>query len=103
LAKVRRDDFIFNPGRPISNVAMAMKLRRDPTAHGFRSSFHDRAAERTTFPAKISAITLPHMVGDKVEAVYRGGTRSRSPKPGRNSAAHHRRLHVSCRPREIPG
>jgi hypothetical protein len=47
--------------------------RSDLTAHGFPSSFHDRAAERTTFPAEISPMAHAHMIGDKVEAAYRRG------------------------------
>jgi integrase len=46
-------DFVFRgskPGRPLSNMAFLMLLRRmkreDLTVHGFRSSFRDWAAER---------------------------------------------------------
>jgi len=58
-------------------MAMLMLLRRmgrgDLTAHGFRSSFRDWAAERTTFPAEVAEMALAHTVGDKVEAAYRRG------------------------------
>jgi integrase len=58
-------------------MAMLMTLRRmkrdDLTAHGFRSSFRDWAAERTTFPAEVAEMALAHTVGDKVEAAYRRG------------------------------
>jgi len=44
-------------GRPLSNMGMAMTLRRmgrdDLTVHGFRSSFRDWAAERTNFPSEV--------------------------------------------------
>jgi integrase len=80
LAKVRESDFVFAGGRharPISNMAMLMTLRRmgrgDLTAHGFRSSFRDWAAERTTFPAEVAEMALAHTVSDKVEAAYRRG------------------------------
>jgi integrase len=80
LAKVRESDFVFpggRHGRPISNMAMLMTLRRmkrdDLTAHGFRSSFRDWAAERTTFPAEVAEMALAHTVSDKVEAAYRRG------------------------------
>jgi integrase len=80
LAKVRESDFVFpggRHGRPISNMAMLMTLRRmgrgDLTAHGFRSSFRDWAAERTTFPADVAEMALAHTVSDKVEAAYRRG------------------------------
>ena len=80
LAKVREGEFVFpggRHGRAISNMAMLMTLRRmkrdDLTAHGFRSSFRDWAAERTTFPAEVAEMALAHTVSDKVEAAYRRG------------------------------
>jgi integrase len=80
LVKVRESDFVFpggRHGRPISNMAMLMTLRRmsrgDLTAHGFRSTFRDWAAERTTFPAEVAEMALAHAVSDKVEAAYRRG------------------------------
>ena len=47
--------------------------RGELTAHGFRSSFRDWAAERTGFPAELAEMALAHVVGDKVEAAYRRG------------------------------
>jgi integrase len=80
MEKVRESDFVFPGGksrRPISNMAMAMTLRRmdrgDLTVHGFRSSFRDWAAERTGFPAEVAEMALAHTVSDKVEAAYRRG------------------------------
>jgi integrase len=80
LREIRQGDFVFpgsRMGRPISNMAMLMLLRRmgrgDLTAHGFRSSFRDWAAERTTFPAEVAEMALAHAVSDKVEAAYRRG------------------------------
>jgi integrase len=74
------DGFIFPGGkleRPLSNMAFLMLLRRmgrrDVTAHGFRSTFRDWAAERTRFPAEVAEMALAHTVGDKVEAAYRRG------------------------------
>ena len=72
--------FVF-PGikreKPLSNMAFLMLLRRmgrdDLTAHGFRSSFRDWAAERTNFPTEVAEMALAHSVGDKVEAAYRRG------------------------------
>ena len=56
---------------------MLMTLRRmgrgDLTAHGFRSTFRDWAAETTGFPAEVVEMALAHAVGDKVEAAYRRG------------------------------
>jgi integrase len=80
MAAIRSGDFVF-PGakakRPLSNMAFLMLLRRmrrdGSTAHGFRSTFRDWAAERTTFPAEVAEMALAHTVGDKVEAAYRRG------------------------------
>src|SRR5262249_33319844 len=74
------DDFVFSGGRrgkPLSNMAMTMTLRRmncgHLTVHGFRSSFRDWAAERTNFPSEIAEMALAHTIGNKVEAAYRRG------------------------------
>ena len=64
-------------GRPLSNMAFLMLLRRmerdDLTAHGFRSSFRDWATERTSYPSEVAEMALAHAVSDKVEAAYRRG------------------------------
>jgi integrase len=72
--------FIFaggKPGLPLSNMAFLMLLRRmnrdDLTAHGFRSTFRDWCAERTSFPSEVAEMALAHAVADKVEAAYRRG------------------------------
>jgi integrase len=74
------DSFVFpgsTPGMPLSNMAFLMLLRRmdrgDLTVHGFRSSFRDWAAERTSFPSEVAEMALAHVVGSKVEAAYRRG------------------------------
>ena len=74
------EQFVFSggkPGRPLSNMAFLMLLRRtgrgDLTVHGFRSSFRDWAAERTSFPSEVAEMALAHVVGNKVEAAYRRG------------------------------
>jgi integrase len=80
VAAVRQDDFIF-PGqkaqKPLSSMSMLMLLRRmgraDLTAHGFRSTFRDWAAEQTSFPSELAEMALAHTVSDKVEAAYRRG------------------------------
>ncbi|HKS89778.1 MAG TPA: integrase arm-type DNA-binding domain-containing protein [Stellaceae bacterium] len=67
------------PGRamPMSNMTMLMLLRRmkrtDLTAHGFRSTFSDWAAERTAYPREVVEMALAHAVENKVEAAYRRG------------------------------
>jgi integrase len=86
MAQARNGAFVFagdrpfnqrSGGRPISNMAMLMLLRRmgrgDITVHGFRSSFRDWAAERTGFPAEVAEMALAHVVADKLEAAYRRG------------------------------
>jgi integrase len=71
------EDFVFpggKRGKPLSNMAFLMLLRRmdrdDLTAHGFRSSFRDWAAERTNFPAEVAEMALAHTVSDKTVAAY---------------------------------
>jgi integrase len=43
----------------------------DLTAHGFRSTFRDWTAERTSFPREVAEQALAHTLPDKVEAAYR--------------------------------
>ncbi len=43
----------------------------DATTHGFRSSFRDWAAERTSFPREIIEQCLAHTVSSAVELAYR--------------------------------
>ena len=80
LATVREGDFVFagqSRGRALSNMALPMTLRRmnrtDLTAHGFRSTFRDWAAETHDSPSEVVEMALAHAVGDKVEAAYRRG------------------------------
>ncbi len=47
--------------------------RSDLTAHGFRSTFRDWAAERTNFPREVVEMALAHTIENKVEAAYRRG------------------------------
>jgi hypothetical protein len=61
LHQTRTSDVVFSGarrGKPISNMAMLMLLRRmgrgELTAHGFRSTFRDWAAECTNFPREIA-------------------------------------------------
>jgi integrase len=62
-------------GKGLSNMAFLTLLRRmnrsDITAHGFRSTFRDWAAERTNFPREVAEQALAHSLPDKVEAAYR--------------------------------
>jgi hypothetical protein len=45
----------------------------DTTVHGFRSSFHDWAAERTAFPHEVCEMALAHTIPNAAEAAYRRG------------------------------
>jgi integrase len=62
---------------PMSDMTMLMLLRRmsrtDLTAHGFRSTFSDWAAERTAYPREVVEMALAHAIENKVEAAYRRG------------------------------
>ena len=70
-------EFIFsNKGKKMSNMAMAMVLRRmliDVTVHGFRSSFRDWVAEETDHPSEVVEMALAHRIQNQVEAAYRRG------------------------------
>jgi integrase len=73
------DPLVFSSkrrGKPLSNMVFLMTLRRtghDVTAHGFRSSFRDWAAEETPFPNFVVEKALAHAIENKVEAAYRRG------------------------------
>jgi integrase len=58
-------------------MAMAAVLgwmdRDDVTVHGFRSTFRDRAAERTHYASYVVEMALAHTVGNAAEAAYRRG------------------------------
>ncbi len=80
MNEVRESDFVSPGGRkgkPLSNMAMLALLKRigrnDLTTHGFRSTFRDWAAERTTFPREVVEMALAHTIENKVEAAYRRG------------------------------
>jgi integrase len=71
-------DFVFpgqRRGRPMSDMTLTAVLRRmgrgEFTAHGFRSTFRDWAAERTNVPREIAELCLAHFVGNAVERAYR--------------------------------
>ena len=81
LAEELSDDglYIF-PGqsveKPLSTMVFLMMIRRMGkaiTAHGFRSSFRDWAAERTNFARQVCEMALAHTVSDKTEAAYLRG------------------------------
>lgn len=80
LRDAERGDWVFpggRKGRPLSNMAMLMLLRRmgrgELTTHGFRSCFRDWCAEQTNYPREVAEAALAHTIADKVEAAYRRG------------------------------
>ena len=64
-------------GQPMIDRALTYPLERmgrgDLTAHGFRSTFRDWAAEATGFPNHVVEQALAHAIGNAVEAAYRRG------------------------------
>jgi integrase len=76
-AKLRQSDLVFNGQRtksPLSDMSLAAVLKRmkfaGVTVHGFRSSFRDWCAERTSYPSEVAEIALAHSIGTKVEKAY---------------------------------
>lgn len=76
----RKGEYVFpgrSPDAPLSNMALLMTLgrmnRADITAHGFRSTFRDWAAECTNFPNEMVEMALAHVIEGKTEAAYRRG------------------------------
>jgi len=64
-------------GRPLSNMAMAVLLRRmgrkNLTVHGFRSTFRDWVGEATNYGRELAEAALAHAIKDKTEAAYSRG------------------------------
>ena len=78
LPRVEESELIFvgAKNRPLSDMSLTAVLRRmglDVTAHGFRSTFRDWAAETTAYPSEMAEMALAHTIGNKVEAAYRRG------------------------------
>jgi len=77
---VRLSDYVFpgaHQGKPVGKN-MPLKLLNKltgngATVHGFRSSFRDWAAERTSFPNQVVEMALAHAIPSAVEAAYRRG------------------------------
>ncbi|HXQ13349.1 MAG TPA: tyrosine-type recombinase/integrase [Caulobacteraceae bacterium] len=85
MAKAKTNDFVF-PGQRRGKVVRAdaalstsafdgvlVRMKRDVTTHGFRSSFRDWVAEVSTFPGDLAEAALAHTVGDATERAYRRG------------------------------
>ena len=60
-------------GKPMSDSTLSKLLKENNVGavpHGFRSSFRDWAAERTSFHREVVEAALAHKVANKVEAAY---------------------------------
>ena len=80
MQEIKLGEYVFpgtKRGAHLSSMAMLAVLERmgygDLTVHGFRSTFRDWAAERTSYPREVCEQALAHTVSDKVEAAYRRG------------------------------
>lgn len=82
LNEVKLSEYVFpgqKPRNPLSNMTMAMTMRRMgvgkdlATVHGFRSSFRDWAGDCTNAPREVAEGALAHIVGNAVEKAYRRG------------------------------
>jgi len=76
----REGQFVFagaKAGKPLSNMAMLELVRgmkgNGLTVHGFRSTFRDWAADRTSYANHVVEMALAHTVKDAVEKAYRRG------------------------------
>ncbi|CAE6838003.1 Prophage integrase IntA [Paraburkholderia aspalathi] len=62
-------------GRPLSNMAMLILLKRMSrhgiTVHGFRSTFRDWVAECTEYPDSLAEEALAHVIVSQTVAAYR--------------------------------
>jgi integrase len=70
--KLRTGDVVFagRGDKGLSDAALRRVLAGRATAHGFRSTFRDWAAERTNFPREVVEMCLAHSLGNAVEAAY---------------------------------
>lgn len=80
LPHKKATDYVFpsrQAGKPLSDMTLTAVLRRmgrgELTAHGFRSTFRDWAAECTHFPREVAEMALAHTIENAVEAAYRRG------------------------------
>ena len=77
---IRQSDYVFPGAYHGKAIGKNMPLRllnqitgTSATVHGFRSSFRDWAAERTSFPREVAEMALAHAIPNAVEAAYRRG------------------------------
>jgi integrase len=63
-------------GRPLSDMSLTAVMRRmklTAVPHGFRSTFSDWCAERTSIPSEVREMVLAHSIGNETEEAYRRG------------------------------
>lgn len=78
LPRLAGTDLLFPAprGGQLSDMTLTAAMRRmevDAVPHGFRSTFRDWVAERTSYPHDVAEMALAHAIGNKVEAAYRRG------------------------------
>ena len=81
MKDIQSGKYVFgnlNTGKPLSNGAMLMLIRRmgysgKITVHGFRSSFRDFIAEETDFANIVAEMALAHSIKSASERAYRRG------------------------------
>jgi integrase len=65
--------FTTNKGKPLTDMAMSSLMKREEMTarpHGFRSTFHTWAEERTDASFEVKETVLGHRVGNEVERAY---------------------------------
>jgi integrase len=73
----KKGEFVFAGAKPKTSLSIAAplelvkELRAGFVPHGFRSTFRDWAADRTSFPRDVAEAALAHTLKDKAEAAYR--------------------------------
>lgn len=79
LPRFEGTDLVF-PGasgdKALSDMSMTAVMRRmnlTAVPHGFRSTFSDWCAERTSTSPEVREMALAHAIGDQTEAAYRRG------------------------------
>lgn len=73
-----KPDYVFTgrSGGELSDMSLTALIRRmkvDATAHGFRSTFADWAAEQTAYPVELREMALAHTLGNKTREAYQRG------------------------------
>ena len=84
LTAARAGGFAFpgpHPGKPQSNMAMMMLLRRtrqgEVTIYGFHSAFRDWAGDETPFAREIAEAALAHVLNEPTAVATRSKSAER--------------------------